>query len=279
MRFAVALPWWGYALAFGVAGLLAWAAYARASVHLTASQRTGLTLLRATTLFLLVAALLRPVAVVPSDVVATRVVPLLVDTSRSMRLEDDNGTARIEQARALGRQIVELLGPTYRVEWLTFGESLARSTPDEIAATARRSDLTAALEDTAERYRNERVAGIVVLSDGGDTSNRRLEEGRLAGTRVFPVGVGASAPAPGSRGGQRDGGRAAPARSVDRPQRVGGQPWLRHRSSGAARQRQRPAGRDPPRPTGCRRRADPRSVHRFSGRGPAHGLHRGHPRR
>ena len=194
MRFAVALPWWGYALAFGVAGLLAWAAYARASVQLTAAQRTGLTLLRATTLFLLVAALLRPVAVVPSDVVATRVVPLLIDTSRSMRLEDDDGTARIEQARALGRQIVELLGPTYRVEWLTFGESLARATPDEIAATARRSDLTAALEETAERYRNERVAGIVVLSDGGDTSSRRLEEGRLAGTKVFPVGIGASAP-------------------------------------------------------------------------------------
>ena len=193
MRFAVALPWWGYALAFGVAGLLAWAAYARASVHLTAAQRTGLTLLRATALFLIVAALLRPVAVVPSDVVATRVVPLLIDTSRSMRLEDDDGTARIEQARALGRQIVELLGPAYRVEWLTFGESLARSTPDEIAATARRSDLTAALEETAERYRNERVAGIVVLSDGGDTSNRRLEEGRLAGTKVFPVGVGTSA--------------------------------------------------------------------------------------
>ena len=47
MRFAVALPWWGYALAFGVAGLLAWAAYARASVQLTAAQRAGLTLLRA----------------------------------------------------------------------------------------------------------------------------------------------------------------------------------------------------------------------------------------
>ena len=28
MRFAVALPWWGYVLAFGVAALLAWLAYA-----------------------------------------------------------------------------------------------------------------------------------------------------------------------------------------------------------------------------------------------------------
>jgi uncharacterized membrane protein len=196
MRFAVALPWWGHALAFGLAGLLAWAAYARASVRLSGPQRAGLTILRAATLFLLVAAWLRPVSVVPSDLVATRVVPLLLDTSRSMRLEDENGTPRLEQARALGRQIAELLGPAYRVEWLTFGESLARLTADEVAATARRSDLTTALEETAERYRNERLAGIVVLSDGGDTSSRRLEAGRLSGARVFPVGVGATGALP-----------------------------------------------------------------------------------
>jgi len=190
MRFAVALPWWGYALAFGVAGLLAWAAYARNSVTLTSRQRAGLTLLRAATLALIVAALLRPVSVVPSDDVATRVVPLLVDTSRSMRIEDENGLSRLEQARMLGRQISEALGPAYRVEWLTFGESLARVTPDDFAATARRSDLTNALEETVERYRNERVAGVVVLSDGGDTSSRELEPTRLAGARVIPIGIG-----------------------------------------------------------------------------------------
>ena len=273
MRFAVVLPWWGYALAFGVAGLLAWLAYARASVQLTAAQRTGLTLLRAITLFLLIAALLRPVAVVPSDVVATRVVPLLIDVSRSMRLEDDDGTARIEQARALGRQIVELLGPTYRVELLTFGESLARATPDEIAATARRSDLSGALAELAERYRNDRLAGVVVLSDGGDTSSRRLEEGRLAGPGVHRRHRRRRA-ARRSRNRQPDGGRAAAARGLDRPQRVGGEQRLRHRSGGAARQRQRPPRRGAPGHAGGGRRADPRGVHRVARPRTAHGLHR-----
>ena len=35
MRFAVALPWWGYLTAFGLALVLAWAAYARPAAALT----------------------------------------------------------------------------------------------------------------------------------------------------------------------------------------------------------------------------------------------------
>ena len=131
MRFAVALPWWGYALAFGVAGLLAWAAYARASVQLTAAQRAGLTLLRATTLFLLVAALLRPVPIVPSDAVGHRLVPMLVDISRSMRL-DRRRRHRAHRAGArAGASICELLGRHYRVEMADVRRTLARATPDD----------------------------------------------------------------------------------------------------------------------------------------------------
>ena len=54
MRFAVALPWWGYALAFGAAIALAW--YTYAATHLPARSRALLTALRALTLLLLVAA-------------------------------------------------------------------------------------------------------------------------------------------------------------------------------------------------------------------------------
>lgn len=194
MRFAVALPWWGYALAFGLAGLLAWAAYARAAVGLTLSQRVRLVGLRAATLFLIVAALLRPVAVVPAPEVSSRVVPLLVDVSRSMGIADADGPARIERARDLVREIERGLGPAYRVEVLTFGETLSANAGGELAATARRSDLTGAIEEAAERYRSQPLAGIVVLSDGGDTSSRPPEPGRFSGARVFPIGVGSPAP-------------------------------------------------------------------------------------
>ena len=47
MRFAVALPTWGYVLAFIAALGFAWLAYARVAVRLTPAQRAALTALRA----------------------------------------------------------------------------------------------------------------------------------------------------------------------------------------------------------------------------------------
>ena len=105
MRFAVALPWWGYVLAFGVAGALAWAAYARVAVTLGRGTHAVLVLLRATTLGLIVAALLRPIAVVPTANPEVRALPILVDVSRSMRMSDDGRATRLEEARRLGDRI------------------------------------------------------------------------------------------------------------------------------------------------------------------------------
>ena len=91
MRFAVALPWWGYLLAFGLAVALAWLAYVRVNAPISARQRALLVTLRAMTLVLVVAALLRPVAILPADQAARRLVPVLVDVSRSMGVADADG--------------------------------------------------------------------------------------------------------------------------------------------------------------------------------------------
>lgn len=190
MRFAVSLPWWGYVLAFGLVGLLAWAAYARVAVPLGRGARTGLVLLRAATLTLIVIALLRPVVAVPSDETDVRVVPLLIDVSRSMRIASGEESTRLDAARGLGRRIEEALGTSYRVEWLSFGDEVRRATPDGLEATADRSDLAVALEDVAERYGSLRIPGVIVLSDGGDTSGRSVDAARLDGLPVFPVGLG-----------------------------------------------------------------------------------------
>lgn len=195
MQFAVTLPIWGYLLAFATALALAWAAYRQVAVPLGPSQWAVLTSLRAATLVLIVAALLRPVAVVPAETPPTRTVPLLLDISRSMSLRDEgDGPTRLERAQAIGRALVERLGPTFRVEWLGVGEGLTRLENGEAAATAPRSDLTAAIQDAAARYRADNVPGLVVLSDGGDTSETALDLGRLAGLPVFTVGIGSAAP-------------------------------------------------------------------------------------
>jgi uncharacterized membrane protein len=189
MRFAVALPWWGYVAAFAAAIAGAWLAYRRVAVPLTRGQRMLLTACRALTLALIVAFLLRPVRWVEVAGVRDSVVAVLVDTSRSMRLADD-GVARIEQARVIAGQLLARVGATYRTELLTFGEMLARADVSRLAAEARRSDLSSALSALADRFRGERLAAVIVLSDGGDTSTREAGATRPLNLPVFTVGIG-----------------------------------------------------------------------------------------
>jgi uncharacterized membrane protein len=197
VRFAVILPWWGYVLAFAGAIVLAWLAYARAAVRLTPAARATLTGLRAVTLSLLIAILLRPVVMVPPAAAKNSVLPVLVDVSRSMRLTDaEAGASRLDRAKAIVRDLQARLSAEYRIELLSFGESLA-AVPDveRLAATARRSDLSGAVADVAERYRSTRVAGVIVLSDGGDTAPQEADRGRSMHAPVITVGIGDTRPA------------------------------------------------------------------------------------
>jgi uncharacterized membrane protein len=199
MRFAVALPWWGYASAFGAALVLGWLAYARVPVKLTTGKRLGLSALRALTLTLLIVILLRPIVMVPPAAANNSLLPILVDVSRSMRLTDPStslgasvdGPPRIERAQAIVRDLQAELGKEYRVELLSFGDALAAVTDvDRLAATARRSDLSGAIADLAERHRHDRLAGVIVLSDGGDTASQEAAEGRVIAAPVMTVGIG-----------------------------------------------------------------------------------------
>ena len=194
MRFAVALPWWGYLLTVAGALGLAWLAYARVPVALRPGTRAALTTLRFLTLMLLIVILLRPVVMVPPASANNSLLPVLVDVSRSMRLTDDGGAARLERAKAIVRDLQARVSSEYRIELLTFGETLAAATDlDRLAATARRSDLSGALADVGDRYRHGtagRVAAVIVLSDGGDTSPQELEAGRAINAPILTVGIG-----------------------------------------------------------------------------------------
>lgn len=199
MRFATVLPWWGYAAAFGAALVLGWLAYARVPVKLTAGRRLGLSALRALTLMLLIVILLRPIVMVPPAAANNSLLPILVDVSRSMRLTDGDGPSRIQQAQSMVKELQAQLGGEYRLELLTFGEALSAATDiDRLAATARRSDLSGAIADLGERYKQDRLAGVIVLSDGGDTAAQEAGEGRAVGAPVMTVGIG-SAEAPRDR--------------------------------------------------------------------------------
>jgi uncharacterized membrane protein len=201
MRFAVVLPWWGYALAFGAALLLGWIAYARVPIRLRPSQRIGLSTLRALTLILLIAILLRPVVMVPPAAANNSLLPVLVDVSRSMRLQDGDGASRIDQAKKIVSDLRSQLGREYQIELLTFGEALQAATDaDRLAPTARRSDLSGAIADLSERHPpppkgsgetgGNRMAGVIVLSDGGDTAAIETHQPKNIDAPIFTVGIG-----------------------------------------------------------------------------------------
>jgi len=194
VTFANLLPWWALGLVLAAIAAIAWSAYARFAV--APRRRNALVALRFVTLVLLVLFLMRPVRTT-LDGARDAVVPILVDGSRSMSIEDvdvdvgagPGGRRRIDRARdVVTGMLLPLLGPRFHAEVLTFGDGLALSSPANLGATARRSDLSGALAAVRERYRGRPIAGIVLLSDGGDTSGVDLRDGTPP---VYAIGVGA----------------------------------------------------------------------------------------
>ena len=193
MQFAIALPWWTLLLIAAAVCAVAWACYAGAIVGLPRRQRAVLVSLRALTLLLLVACLLRPVRVMPPDSTSDVVVPVLVDVSRSMGLADMYGRTRIDAAREmLERQVRPALARRFVPEVWTFGDTLEQADGALLVPTAARSDLSGALRALRDRYRDRKVAAVVVMSDGGDTGAQDAAASLDAGAApVYAIGIGA----------------------------------------------------------------------------------------
>ncbi len=193
MHLAYPLPWW---LAIGLIAAIAAAsflAYRRPLSPLTRVQRGGLAALRAAALALLVLFLFRPIVVLPPAANRDAIVPVLVDVSRSMRLPDETGQTRAARAATILRsQLLPALSQHFRPELYGVGDGLSPLTPDRLNADASRTDLAGALAAVRERYRGQRTAGIVVLSDGGDTGSSGLAPaGADSAVPVYAVGIGA----------------------------------------------------------------------------------------
>jgi uncharacterized membrane protein len=190
VTFANPLPVWALAMAACAAAALAWHAYRRSTGP--PLRRNALVLVRLVTLLLLVVLLMRPVARGTDDDVRDAVVAILVDTSRSMSIEDAGGQRRIDKARNMVTgELLPALGPRFTVEVLAFGDKTAPIAPGALSATARRSDLSGALTGLRERYRGRAVAGIVLLSDGGDTSGiGERAVGRGSTPPIYAIGIG-----------------------------------------------------------------------------------------
>jgi uncharacterized membrane protein len=192
VSFAYPLPWWALCLLAAACVALAVLAYARTAAVLTTRRRLTLSVLRATTLAALIVCLLRPVAVVPPVQRGAGIIAVLVDTSLSMGLADVNGRSRLTEALSLTRdRLLPNLARGFTVELHAVGEHAVRATLESLRPDGAVSNLTDAVREVRDRYRGRPLAGIVLISDGGDTTP--ATEARRSDPSAVPVvtiGVG-----------------------------------------------------------------------------------------
>jgi uncharacterized membrane protein len=189
MAFANPLPWWALLLVASAAVLVAWNAYRR--VPVSGARRAVLSALRLATLLWLVICLMRPMSRPAADT-RDAVVPVLVDASRSMALSDEGARRRLDRAKALlDGEILPALQGRFHTDLLRFGERVAPVTSAALAATDRRTNLGAAIDAVRDRYRGRVVAGIVLISDGGDNGDVDAAAAAAGGPPIYAVGIGA----------------------------------------------------------------------------------------
>jgi uncharacterized membrane protein len=199
LRFAAPAGAWFAALAGLSAVAVAAVAYQRAPRRLTTRDRLVLTTLRAALVGLLLLCLFRPMLVLRAAVPHQNVIGVLLDDSRSMRIADVDGQPRSayvqEEFGAADRGLRRALGERFTVRTLRFSSGLAAApTGADLTFSGANTRLAAALDQARQQLAGVPLAGLVVVSDGADTSGSAIEPALLAlkasGVPVFAIGVG-----------------------------------------------------------------------------------------
>ena len=202
-RFDVSSASFVAALVAGLVAAVAIFTYRRVTVaDGTLRDKVILTTLRVAALGLVLFCLFRPTLVVRAAVNQRNVVAVLLDDSRSMQIPDVQGMARAQYVRdqfgSLDSPALKPLAERFLVRTFRFSSAARRvESAKEMAFDGTQTRIGASLDGVREELRGLPVAGIVVVSDGADTSEAALS-GALLGLKaeklpVFTVGIGSEA--------------------------------------------------------------------------------------
>jgi hypothetical protein len=171
----------------------------RSLIALRGRDRITLLAIRLPLLLVALFALLRPMLLLKVAVPQQNFVGVLVDDSRSMGINDQDGKPRSDFARdQLGRTdgpMLTALGKRFNVRMYRFSSAAERL---QAAGDLTFQGTATRLGDALDRARDELsglpVAGLVMVSDGDDNSDQTLDES-IAGLKsqampVFTIGVG-----------------------------------------------------------------------------------------
>jgi uncharacterized membrane protein len=192
-------------VAAGIAALIMGAAiftYRTVGVNGRPRDRVVLTILRMTALALVVFCLFRPTLVVKAAIPQQNVVAVLLDDSRSMQIGDwTNNQPRAEFLRqelaANTSPLLKSLSDRFLVRTFRFSNTSARvNSVKDLTFGGSQTKIGAALDGVRDELAGLPVAGIILVTDGADTT-----EGSLTNTLlnlkaeklpVFTVGVGSA---------------------------------------------------------------------------------------
>jgi hypothetical protein len=166
-------------------------AYRRAPRRLSTRDRVVLVALRSALVLLLLVCLLRPMLVLRAAVPHRNVVAVLLDDSRSMRIADFNGQPRASYAQAeFGDPATGLrqqLGERFSVRTFRFSSTVNPApTAADLTVDGTHTRLASALDQARQQLAGVPLAGLVVVSDGADTSNDPLDPASAA-TRLRKI--------------------------------------------------------------------------------------------
>ena len=161
-------------------------------------DRIILTGLRLTVLAVVLFCLFRPTLVVRAAVAQQNVVAVLLDDSRSMQISDQDGQARAKYLQtqfAPDGALLKSLTDKYLVRVFRFSSTAGRiGNTSQMMFDGTQTKLGPALTSAREELAGLPVAGIVLVSDGADTTDTSIGEA-LLGLKaeklpVFTLGVG-----------------------------------------------------------------------------------------
>ena len=162
-------------------------------------DRIILTSLRVVALALVLFCLFRPTLIVRAAVDQQNVVAVLLDDSRSMQIPDWNGQPRgaylRDQFAGPESAMLKSLSSKFLVRTFRFSSTANRmASAKDLTFAGAQTKLSTALDGARDELAGLPVAGVVLVSDGADTTDASLDPALLGMKAqkipVFTVGVG-----------------------------------------------------------------------------------------
>jgi uncharacterized membrane protein len=164
-----------------------------------ARERVVLVSLRLALIVALLFCLFRPSLILKAAVPQQNFLGVLIDDSRSMTIADVDGKARTEFVQSqLGQKegaLLKALSDRFVLRFFRFSSNADRlADAEDLKYTGTSTRLGQALERARDELSGLPLAGLVMVTDGADTSDTAIDESlaslKARSIPVFPVGVG-----------------------------------------------------------------------------------------